>query len=42
MPKRDSHGCFIFSDYPDFGPNLSPREMFKSGIMQGCYFILKV
>jgi hypothetical protein len=30
MPTRDSNGCYIFKDYPEFRPNLSPREMFKA------------
>jgi hypothetical protein len=38
MPKRNANGEFIFKDYPEFKPNLSPREMFKSGIMGGCYY----
>lgn len=29
MPKRNSNGEFMFPDYPDFRPNLSPREIFK-------------
>ena len=27
-----------FQDYPDFKPNISPREMFEIGIMGGSYF----
>ena len=27
-----------FQDYPDFRPNISPKEMFEIGIMGGCYF----
>jgi hypothetical protein len=42
MPSRDKYGCFIFKDYPDFRPNLSPREVFKSGAFGGKYVILKV
>ena len=30
-PKR-VNGSYRFEDYPDFRPNLSPREMFKLGI----------
>ena len=28
----------LFRDYPDFQPNLTPRQMFKIGIMGGSYF----
>ena len=28
----------IFSDYPEFRPNKTPREMFKDGIFGGCYW----
>lgn len=28
----------IFSDHLEFRPNQTPREMFKKGIMSGCYF----
>jgi hypothetical protein len=38
MPRRDKHGCYIFPDYPEFRPNLSPRAMFKLGVFQGTYF----
>ena len=27
-----------FQDYPDFKPNISPKEMFEIGIMGGSYF----
>ena len=27
-----------FQDYPDFKPNISPREIFEIGIMGGSYF----
>jgi len=27
-----------FSDYPDFTPNLTPKQMFEAGIMGGFYF----
>ena len=37
MPKRDKHGYFIFTDYPEFKPNLSPREIFKLGSFGGTY-----
>ena len=28
-PKKNSHGEILFKDYPDFRPNLTPREMFQ-------------
>jgi hypothetical protein len=28
----------IFSDHPDFTPNLTPKEMFQAGIFGGTYF----
>lgn len=28
----------IFDDYPDFRPNLTPKDMFEIGIMGGSYF----
>jgi len=33
MPKT-----IIFKDYPNFRPNLTPREMFQSGIFGGTYY----
>lgn len=38
MPSRNKYGEFIFSDYPDFRPNLSPREIFKAGAFGGTYY----
>jgi len=38
MPKRNTRGEFIFADHPDFTPNLSPREIFKSGAFGGTYW----
>ena len=38
MPKRNSNGEFIFTDYPDFCPNLSPSEIFKMGSFGGTYW----
>lgn len=38
MPKRNRFKEFIFPDYPDFKPNLSPREIFKLGSFGGTYW----
>ncbi len=38
MPTRDSNKCLIFKDYPEFRPNLSPKEIFKSGAFGGTYW----
>ena len=35
-PRRN--GKIYFSDYPEFRPNLSPREMFKLGSFGGTYW----
>jgi hypothetical protein len=37
-PKREKDGTLIFPDYPDFRPNLTPREMFQGGAMDGTYW----
>jgi Cu/Zn superoxide dismutase len=36
-PQRRS-GVYRFTDYPDFTPNLSPREMFELGSFGGTYW----
>jgi hypothetical protein len=36
--KRDKNGCFIFHDFPDFKPNLSPRQIFQQGSFGGTYW----
>lgn len=37
-PKKDKDGCLIFPDYPDFRPNLTPREVIQGGAFCGGYF----
>lgn len=37
-PKKNSYGQIIFKDYPDFRPNLTPREIFKLGSFGGTYW----
>lgn len=36
-PKKKG-GRYFFKDYPEFKPNLSPREMFKLGSFGGTYW----
>ncbi len=38
MLKRNSNKEIIFEDYPNFRPNLSPREIFKLGSFGGTYW----
>ena len=36
--KRKSNNKIVFKDYPEFTPNLTPREMFKLGSFGGTYW----
>jgi hypothetical protein len=38
MPKKNSYGEIKFKDYPDFKPNLTPREVLKRGSFGGTYW----
>ena len=38
MPKKNSYGEIIFKDYPEFRPNLTPREIFQLGSFGGTYW----
>ena len=36
--KRDENGCLMFPDYPNFRPNLSPKDVLQMGSFGGGYF----
>ena len=38
MVKRNNKKEYIFEDYPEFRPNLSPREIFQLGSFGGTYW----
>lgn len=38
MPKKNKYGEIIFKNYPEFKPNLTPREIFKLGSFGGTYW----
>ena len=38
IPKRNKHNELVFSDYPDFRPNLTPKEILQRGSFGGTYF----
>ena len=38
MPRKNSFGEIVFSDNPEFSPNLTPREIFKLGSFGGTYW----
>merc|ERR1740129_1668593 len=38
LPKRDKEGYLHFPDYPDFCPNLTPKEVLHRGSFGGTYF----
>jgi len=38
LPKRDKEGYLRFADYPDFRPNLTPKEVLHRGSFGGTYF----
>lgn len=38
MPKRNSKGELVFKDFPEFRPNLTPKQIFSLGSFGGTYF----
>lgn len=38
MPKRNENNEIIFKDFPEFTPNMSPREIFLAGSFGGSYW----
>jgi len=38
LPKRSEDGRLIFADFPEFQPNLTPKEIIQVGSFGGCYF----
>lgn len=38
MVKQNKYGEYIFVDYPEFTPNLSPKKIFQAGSFGGTYW----
>jgi len=38
MPNKNNNGNIIFTDYPEFRPNLTPSEIFGLGSFGGTYW----
>ena len=38
MPQKNQKGEVVFKDYPEFRPNLTPREIIKLGSFGGTYW----
>jgi hypothetical protein len=38
LPERSENGHFVFPDFPEFKPNLSPKQILQSGSFGGTYF----
>lgn len=37
-PRKNKHGNIVFKDYPEFTPNLTPKEIFQLGSFGGTYW----
>lgn len=38
IPKKNKYGVLVFKDFPDFKPNLTPKEVIQAGSFGGTYF----
>lgn len=38
MPRKNKYGEIVFKDYPNFTPNLTPKEIFQMGSFGGTYW----
>jgi len=38
IPKRNTNGELVFPDYPEFRPNMTPREVIQAGSFGGTYY----
>ena len=37
-PRKNKYGEIIFKDFPEFRPNLTPKEIFELGSFGGTYW----
>lgn len=38
VPKKNKYGQLVFKDFPNFTPNLTPKEIIQAGSFGGTYF----